>query len=85
MKFDNDTAKTQRVLVVQQESQGNGTERRRSSANEFQAKCRGLYMVKEKLGNLNYEITILERGSKVVHINLLKKWHQREMGYTNVI
>lgn len=40
----------------------------------------------QKLENVNYEIMMPEEGSgKVVHINLLKKWHQRETAYANVI
>ena len=56
------------------------------STEKFRAKWRGLYEVKKKLGKVNYEIMMPERGSsKVVHINLLKKWHQRESAYANVI
>ena len=40
----------------------------------------------EKAGKVNYEIMMPECGrSKVVHINLLKKWQQRDTVCTNVI
>ena len=56
------------------------------STEKFRAKWRGPYEVKKKLGKVNYEIMMPEWGSsKVVHINLLKKWHQRESAYANVI
>ena len=54
------------------------------NTEKFQSKWRGQYKAKKKLGKVNYEMP--ERGSsKVVHINLLKKWHQRETAYANVI
>ena len=53
---------------------------------KFQAKWRGPYKIKKQLGKVNYEIMMPERGScKIVHINLLKKWHHRETVYANVI
>ena len=55
------------------------------STEKFRAKWRGPYEVKKKLGKVNYYIMMPEWGSKVVHINLLKKWHQRETAYANVI
>ena len=56
------------------------------STEKFRAKWRGPYEVKKKLGKVNYEIMMPEqRSSKVVNINLLKKWHPRETAYANVI
>ena len=56
------------------------------STKKFRAKWRGICKVKKKLGKVNYEIMMCEKGSsKVVHINLLKRSHQRETAYANVI
>ena len=56
------------------------------STKKFQGRWQGPYEVKKRLGKVNYEIMMPERGSsKVVHINLLKKWHQRETAFANVI
>lgn len=55
---------------------------------KFTRRWRGPYQVKRKLGRVNYEIQ-LEQTTKVFHVNLLKRWHERkeheEHSFMNII
>ena len=50
----------------------------RDSQKKFMRKWQGPFKIKQKLGQVNYEVIIdYEGNSKVYHINLLKKWFSR--------
>ena len=56
------------------------------STHKFTRKWQGPYIITKQLGQVNYEVQ-LERQRKVFHVNLLRKWHQREAktSYVSVI
>ena len=57
--------------------------------HKFQQQLWGPYRVLKRLGKVSYEIDIPERGTtKVIHSNLLKRWHTREQEefcYKNIV
>ena len=48
-----------------------------TSTNKLKAKWQGPYTVTKRLGTVNYEIDMKDKGKRfrVFHINLLRKWH----------
>ena len=51
-----------------------------TSHNKLLAKWQGPYKVLRRLGKVNYEVDMpgIRNRKKVLHINLLKKWHESE-------
>ena len=49
------------------------------NTSKFRLQWQGSYKVVQQVGKVTYEIEIREwRGSKFFHINLLKKWNERQ-------
>lgn len=46
-----------------------------TSTNKLLAQWKGPYKIVRKTGKVNYEVRISRRKKKVLHANLLKKWH----------
>ena len=49
-----------------------------TSTNKLLGQWKGPYQIVRKAGEVNYEVRISRRRTKVLHANLLKQWHERE-------